>query len=98
MRRDEEKKFKVRSIIRTTTSAYNLCNDAQGSVFVEFADFSSVEAFLKADPKPTWEGKELLIMSKYVLPLITLGYSLIIQQGRLLRNEDQRKGSHRQGS
>ncbi len=36
----------------------------QGSVFVEFADFQSVEAFLNADPKPTWEDKELLIMSK----------------------------------
>ena len=37
---------------------------AQGSVFVEFADFKSVEAFLNADPKPAWDGKELLIMSK----------------------------------
>ncbi|KAJ3568579.1 hypothetical protein NP233_g5616 [Leucocoprinus birnbaumii] len=36
----------------------------KGSVFAEFADFSSVEAFLKVDPKPTFEGKELLIMSK----------------------------------
>ena len=26
---------------------------------------SSVENFLNADPKPTWEGKELLIMTKY---------------------------------
>lgn len=39
----------------------------QGSVFVEFAEYSSAEAFLKADPKPTWDEKELLIMSKYVL-------------------------------
>ncbi|CDO75997.1 hypothetical protein BN946_scf184780.g4 [Trametes cinnabarina] len=36
----------------------------KGSVFVEFADYKSVEAFLNADPKPTWEGQELLIMSK----------------------------------
>lgn len=36
----------------------------KGSVFVEFADFSSVDAFLKADPKPTWNNQELLIMSK----------------------------------
>jgi lupus La protein len=27
-------------------------------------DFKSVEAFLNADPKPSWDGKELLIMSK----------------------------------
>ena len=33
-------------------------------MFAEFADFKSVEAFLSADPKPTWEGEELLIMSK----------------------------------
>ena len=41
-------------------------NDAlfKGSVFVEFADFKSVGAFLNADPKPTWNGEELLIMSK----------------------------------
>ncbi len=38
----------------------------QGSVFVEFDDMSSVEKFLTADPKPTWEGKELLTMSKCV--------------------------------
>lgn len=36
----------------------------QSSVFVEFDDMSAVEKFLSADPKPTWEGKELLIMSK----------------------------------
>ncbi|KAF7974611.1 hypothetical protein HWV62_11578 [Athelia sp. TMB] len=36
----------------------------KGSVFVEFADFSTVEKFLKADPKPQWKGEELLTMSK----------------------------------
>ncbi|KAI0742983.1 hypothetical protein C8Q80DRAFT_1273557 [Daedaleopsis nitida] len=36
----------------------------KGSVFAEFADFKSVDVFLNADPKPTWEGEELLIMSK----------------------------------
>ena len=36
----------------------------QGSVFVEFDDMSSVDKFLNADPKPTWDGQELLIMSK----------------------------------
>lgn len=36
----------------------------QGSVFVEFADFATVDAFLKADPKPSWNGEELLIMTK----------------------------------
>lgn len=39
---------------------------AQGSVFVEFTDFKSVEAFLNADPKPSWNGEELKIMTKYV--------------------------------
>lgn len=46
----------------------NLLNTEQNSVFAEFVDFSSVDAFLKADPKPTFEGKELLIMSKYASP------------------------------
>ncbi|KAI0278925.1 hypothetical protein BGY98DRAFT_971201 [Russula aff. rugulosa BPL654] len=36
----------------------------KGSVFTEFLNFKSVEAFLSADPKPSWDGKELLIMSK----------------------------------
>ncbi|KAH8986611.1 hypothetical protein EDB92DRAFT_1878941 [Lactarius akahatsu] len=36
----------------------------KGSVFAEFVEYKSVEAFLNADPKPTWDGNELLIMSK----------------------------------
>jgi lupus La protein len=36
----------------------------QGSVFTEFLDYKSVGVFLNADPKPSWDGKELLIMSK----------------------------------
>ncbi|KAF8761379.1 the RNA-binding Lupus La protein [Rhizoctonia solani] len=36
----------------------------KNSVFVEFDDFSSVKAFLEADPKPTFEGAELVTMSK----------------------------------
>ncbi len=38
----------------------------QGSVFVEFSDFKSVDAFLNADPKPAWNGEDLLIMTKCV--------------------------------
>jgi len=37
----------------------------KGSVFVEFTDFETVDEFLNADPRPTWEGKELLIMTKW---------------------------------
>ncbi|KAG0694602.1 hypothetical protein DFH29DRAFT_311889 [Suillus ampliporus] len=36
----------------------------KGSVFAEFADMKSAEAFLNADPKPSWNDTELLIMSK----------------------------------
>jgi lupus La protein len=36
----------------------------KGSVFCEYASMEGVNSFLEADPKPTWEGKELLIMSK----------------------------------
>ena len=71
MRRVEgSKEFKVRlasdsPLVRRQRSAALTQHDAaQGSVFVEFADFKSVDAFLNADPKPAWDGKELLIMSK----------------------------------
>jgi lupus La protein len=37
---------------------------SQGSVFAEFVEYKGVEAFLNADPKPVWDDKELLIMSK----------------------------------
>ncbi|KAK3307063.1 uncharacterized protein B0T15DRAFT_529086 [Chaetomium strumarium] len=36
----------------------------KGSVFVEFATAEEAEAFVKLDPKPTFKGKELLIMKK----------------------------------
>ena len=36
----------------------------QGSVFTEFVEYKSVEAFLNADLKPAWDDKELLTMSK----------------------------------
>lgn len=48
----------------------------QGSVFVEFDDMSSVEKFLTADPKPTWEGKELLTMSKCVCVIVSAPHPL----------------------
>ncbi len=59
-------------------------NLLQGSVFVEFNDFESVDKFLKADPKPTWEDKELLIMTKYTSSLTS--YSVFSQNssGRII--------------
>jgi lupus La protein len=36
----------------------------QGSVFCEFAYFEDVKKFLEANPKPQWNGNDLLIMSK----------------------------------
>ncbi|TFK29163.1 hypothetical protein FA15DRAFT_664482 [Coprinopsis marcescibilis] len=36
----------------------------KNSVFAEFEDFETVDKFLKADPKPTFDGKELLVMTK----------------------------------
>jgi lupus La protein len=36
----------------------------KGSVFVEFEDEEAAEKFLNLEPKPLWEGKELLIKSK----------------------------------
>lgn len=36
----------------------------KGSVFVEFQDPETAKKFLELDPKPTWKGNELTIMSK----------------------------------
>ncbi|PLB41753.1 tRNA maturation protein LHP1 [Aspergillus candidus] len=36
----------------------------KGSVFVEFASEEKQQAFLALDPKPQWQGKDLLIKSK----------------------------------
>jgi len=49
----------------------------KGSVFVEFTDFETVNDFLTADPKPTWEGKELLIMTKWVPSPSWIGLHLV---------------------
>ncbi|TNY21397.1 hypothetical protein DMC30DRAFT_202321 [Rhodotorula diobovata] len=37
----------------------------KGSVFIEFAEKESADKFVKLDPKPTFEGKELETMSKW---------------------------------
>jgi lupus La protein len=60
MRRDENKLFKVRQLPFSTCCAHA----SQSSVFAEFADAGSVEAFLKAEPAPAWNGTPLQIMSK----------------------------------
>lgn len=54
----------------------------KGSVFVEFTDFETVDKFLNADCKPSWEGNELLVMSKYVsrLPQIIRCSTLILRE------------------
>ena len=64
------------------TQRWSESHVAQGSVFVEFDDMSAVEAFLNADPKPSWEGTELLIMSKWVLILRSRSALLIVEAER----------------
>lgn len=49
------------------SSNVDRCSVAQNSVFCEFKTKSTATAFLAADPKPAFEGKELLTMSKYAL-------------------------------
>jgi hypothetical protein len=66
MRRNEAKEFKVYTVQLSLSAIFLIRIYTKGSVFVEFADSSSADAFLKADPKPSWNGEELLIMSKYV--------------------------------
>ena len=54
-------------------------------MFAEFADFESVGAFLNADPKPTWEGEELLIMSKSVCTRLSATHACVsLAQGSRL--------------
>jgi len=36
----------------------------KGSVFVEFSTVEEADAFVNLDPKPTWQGNDLLIMKK----------------------------------
>jgi len=49
----------------------------KGSVFAEFTDFETIDKFLNADPKPTWEGKELLVMTKCVFGSFKIGRRLV---------------------
>jgi lupus La protein len=53
-----------RYVLLVYASSLRTSDHRQGSVFTEFVDYKSVEAFLNADPKPSWDGQELLIMSK----------------------------------
>ena len=39
-------------------------NIFKGSVYVEFDTVETAKKFLASDPKPSWKGKELLILSK----------------------------------
>ncbi|SJL10808.1 uncharacterized protein ARMOST_14202 [Armillaria ostoyae] len=70
----EEENSKLQSRLEDFFQFYGNTNEVRmrrdeekkfkGSVFVEFTEMSGVEAFLNADPKPTWDGKDLVIMSK----------------------------------
>jgi hypothetical protein len=83
MEHDEMKVFKVNDLVSRSRDLNQRLICVQNSVFVEFADFSSVNAFLKADPKPAWDGKDLLIMSKYVIVACDyLRYSICLFTGR----------------
>ncbi|OSX58455.1 hypothetical protein POSPLADRAFT_1049289 [Postia placenta MAD-698-R-SB12] len=54
----------------------------KGSVFAEFADFKAVEKFLNADPKPSWNGEELLVMTKYGCSALALPRHILIVHHR----------------
>ena len=57
-------KYKVRFRFSSYFSKLTLFD--QGSVFVELSSAADVATFLALDPKPTYEGAELLVMSKCV--------------------------------
>jgi lupus La protein len=54
-------------------------------------DFKSVEAFLNADPRPSWDGKELLIMSKEAYVEMKIkekglkGRAAVVKRGHITR-------------
>lgn len=48
----------------TLHRAKSISHHLKSSVFAEFSDAASVDAFLKADPAPTFAGQPLVIMSK----------------------------------
>lgn len=43
---------------------YSALSTSKGSVFVEFNSADEANQFLNLEPKPTYEGRELLIMTK----------------------------------
>lgn len=57
-------KFKVRASGPPSPVCLAHTFRSQGSIFMEFADKSSVDKFLALDPKPTFEGAELETKSK----------------------------------
>ena len=66
MRRvDGKKEFKIYSIYYHMLYRTSFIPFRQGSVFVEFADVVGVDAFLNADPKPSWKGDELLSATRF---------------------------------
>ena len=96
MRRDENKKFKVPYCWQLVMLLS--LNNEQNSVFVEFTEPSGVEAFLNADLKPTFDGKELITMTKFVFIGISTSFAdeEVAQRG-LLRDENQGERPHWQG-
>jgi lupus La protein len=53
-----------RCVLSVCSSCLPISDHSQGSVFAEFLDYKDAEAFLSAEPKPSWDDNELLTMSK----------------------------------
>jgi len=53
-----------RCVLSVCSSCLRISDHSQSSVFAEFLDYKDAEAFLNAEPKPSWDGDELLTMSK----------------------------------
>lgn len=71
----------------------------KGSVFVQFADEATQQAFLALDLKPKWKGNELLIKSKkdYVEEKAADLAAGRIRLGEKWENRDNRRGNHHHG-
>lgn len=66
----------------------------KGSVFVEFDSEATQQQFLNLDPKPKWNGTELLIMSKKAYVDMK---AEDIRQGKIKPNERRFQPGNRQG-
>ncbi|KZT00612.1 uncharacterized protein LAESUDRAFT_732108 [Laetiporus sulphureus 93-53] len=69
----------------------------KGSVFVEFTDSLSAERFLNADPKPSWNGQDLIIMTKEAYCSMKVQEKGLIGKAAIMRRNLVRDPTNKKG-